>query len=326
MCEAAGLGPRASAAKVGRSEAERLFTALQETKIRPPSTDCIVPIGSELLLKGLKTIVPGEFHDAMTRPPAVYRGSPFQIEVALAYGGAAQSAKVTKDELIELIQQSDARTLRKFLIDTFSGVGSDAADKIIAETKLPTRCSPQKLKKADLEKLHEAMHSVNTSKGRQCRSTASPIAFPCNSNQVHARLPSCAQYEWRAYGLSQSRGALPSGPVTLIVHMASVWVPFTSESKEAIASYPEIEKELRLALQKRCRNLAGFVRKRQAIQKEGNRRSVFLRYLREVAESRRHHQKSGLPTRLRKIAQRRQKENGDCGSQTRRIRKRDRRG
>ena len=31
--------------------------------------------------------------------------------------------------------------------------------------------------------------------------------------------------------------------------MASVWVPFTSESKEAIASYPEIQKELRLALQ-----------------------------------------------------------------------------
>ncbi|HCK72423.1 MAG TPA: hypothetical protein DHW38_12660, partial [Planctomycetaceae bacterium] len=45
------------------------------------------------------------------------------------------------------------------------------------------------------------------------------------------------------------RGNLPSGPVTLMVHLASVWVPFTSESKEAIAAYPEIEKEIRLALQ-----------------------------------------------------------------------------
>ena len=51
---------------------------------------------------------------------------------------------------------------------------------------------------------------------------------------------------WRAYGLSQSRGQLPPGPITVMVHMASVWVPFTSESKEAIASYPEIMKELRL--------------------------------------------------------------------------------
>jgi DNA topoisomerase-6 subunit B len=90
---------------------------------------------------------------------------------------------------------------------------------------------------------------------------------------------------WRSYGLSQSRGSLPAGPVTLIVHVASVWVPFTSESKEAVASYPEIEKELRLALQSVGRNLASFLRKRQAIQAQGNRRSVFLRYLREVAQA-----------------------------------------
>ncbi len=286
VCEIAKLSPRSSATKVGRSEAERLYNALQETKIRPPSTDCIVPIGSELLLKGLKSIVPGEFHDAFTRPPTVYRGSPFQIEVALAYGGGSQTAKVTKDELIELIQQSDARTLRKFLIDTFSGVGSEAADKIIEETKLPTRCSPQKLKKADLDRLHEAMHSVNTSDGQTMQiyrfANRVPLQFQPGACAITQAV---LNMNWRAYGLSQSKGSLPSGPVTLIVHMASVWVPFTSESKEAVASYPEIEKELRLALQSVGRNLAGFLRKRQAIQAQGNRRSVFLRYLREVAEA-----------------------------------------
>ena len=52
--------------------------------------------------------------------------------------------------------------------------------------------------------------------------------------------------DWRNYGLSQSRGALPAGPMVLLVHIASVWVPFTSESKEAIAAYPEIMRELRL--------------------------------------------------------------------------------
>jgi DNA topoisomerase-6 subunit B len=35
---------------------------------------------------------------------------------------------------------------------------------------------------------------------------------------------------WRNYGVAQSRGALPAGPVVVFVHMASVWVPFTSES------------------------------------------------------------------------------------------------
>src|SRR5206468_7524756 len=88
---------------------------------------------------------------------------------------------------------------------------------------------------------------------------------------------------WRSYGLSQSRGQLPAGPVTVMVHMASVWVPFTSESKEAIASYPEIHKELRLALQAVGRKLAMYLNRRQKVKQEGERRSIFLRYLGEVA-------------------------------------------
>src|SRR5439155_27265231 len=42
---------------------------------------------------------------------------------------------------------------------------------------------------------------------------------------------------WRNYGVAQSRGSPPAGPMVIFVHMASVWVPFTSESKEAIAEY-----------------------------------------------------------------------------------------
>jgi DNA topoisomerase VI subunit B len=68
-----------------------------------------------------------------------------------------------------------------------------------------------------------------------------------------------------------------------MVHIASVWVPFTSESKEAIASYPEIQKELRLALQAVGRKLGMYLRRRKLVQREGERRSIFLRYLREVA-------------------------------------------
>ena len=88
---------------------------------------------------------------------------------------------------------------------------------------------------------------------------------------------------WRSYGLSQSRGGMPKGPVTVMVHIASVWVPFTSESKEAIASYPEIQKELRLALQAVGRKLGMYVRKRLKVKQQGDRRQIFLRYLGEVA-------------------------------------------
>ena len=90
---------------------------------------------------------------------------------------------------------------------------------------------------------------------------------------------------WRSYGLSQSRGSLPSGPVHVMVHMASVWVPYTSESKEAVASYPEIQKELRLALQSVGRKLGMYLRKRLKVKQQSDRRNIFLRYLGEVAKA-----------------------------------------
>ena len=68
-----------------------------------------------------------------------------------------------------------------------------------------------------------------------------------------------------------------------MVHIASVWVPFTSESKEAVAEYPEIQKELRLGLQSVGRKLNMFLRKRRKVKQEADRRDVFLRYLGEVA-------------------------------------------
>src|SRR5438034_10426415 len=83
---------------------------------------------------------------------------------------------------------------------------------------------------------------------------------------------------WRSYGLSQSRSQLPVGPVTVMVHMASVWVPFTSESKEAIASYPEITKELRLGLQAVGRKLAIYLNRRKRVARAGERRAIFTAY------------------------------------------------
>jgi DNA topoisomerase-6 subunit B len=68
-----------------------------------------------------------------------------------------------------------------------------------------------------------------------------------------------------------------------MVHIASVWVPFTSESKEAVASYPEIQKELRLGLQAVGRKLGMYLRARNRVRHEADRRATFLRYLGEVA-------------------------------------------
>ena len=284
LCEEAGVSSRARLRKIGRHEADLLYQAIQKVKIRPPSTDCISPIGEDLILKGLHQVVPGEFFVSATRPPAVYRGNPFQIEVGLAYGGGSTVHRVTREELVELLMQSDARTLRQFMINTFDGMGAEGADKILAESKQKTRISPGNLRERDIDRLHQAMRSVNLNDGQ----TMNVIRY-ANRVPLQFQAGGCAitqtvmQTNWRSYGLSQSRGSLPRGQVTLMVHMASVWVPFTSESKEAVASYPEIQKELRLGLQAVGRKLGMYLRRRKKVKHEGERRAVFLRYLGEVA-------------------------------------------
>lgn len=284
ICDTAKISTRASTKKIGRSEADKLYHAIQETRISAPSTDCISPIGEELLLKGLSKVVPGEFFAAATRPPSVYRGNPFQIEVALAYGGAVSTKKVSQEELDQLLNETDSRTVKQFLINTFDGLGNEGADKIIKAAELGTRQSPSKLKPKECQSLYEAMQdvSIGDSQSMQVLRYANrvPLQFKMGDCAITKTIMAT---NWKSYGLSQSRGNLPSGPVTVMVHMASVWVPFTSESKEAIASYDEIEKDLRLALQSVGRKLGMFLRRRKSIKQEGERRSIFLRYLGEVA-------------------------------------------
>ena len=65
-----------------------------------------------------------------------------------------------------------------------------------------------------------------------------------------------SRVNWKSYNISQQ--GLPTGPILILVHVASTNVPFTSESKDAIAGIPEIEKEIVLALQDLGRDLKLF--------------------------------------------------------------------
>ena len=286
ICQAAGVSTRGRPARIGRQEADSLYQALQpgRTRISAPSTDCISPIGEALLLKGMYHVVPAEFYAAATRPPAVYRGNPFLIEVALAYGGASTATRIPLDQLCELIAETDARTLRQFLTITFQGMGPEASDRIVAEAGLTRRQSPGRLTRKEIEKLYAGMQNVSLDSGQSMNvmryANRVPLQFKPGDCAITKTL---VNTNWRSYGLSQSRGSLPSGPVTVLVHIASVWVPFTSESKEAVADYPEIQKEIRLALQAVGRRLGMFLRRRHRVKKEADRRTVFLRYLKEVA-------------------------------------------
>jgi DNA topoisomerase-6 subunit B len=67
--------------------------------------------------------------------------------------------------------------------------------------------------------------------------------------------------------------------MVLMAHIASVWVPFTSESKEAIAHYPEIIKELRLALMLAGRKLSSHIRHRRRAEAEAKKKSYIDKFI-----------------------------------------------
>ncbi len=213
ICENSALLPSTKPEIINREMAETLYKGIQNTKIQSPPTDCLSPIGQELLEKSLKKEINAEFYCAITRPIFVYRGNPFQIEIGVAYGGTQP-----KDELATVLRYANK-------VPLLYQQGACALTKAVVTTA------------------------------------------------------------WKPYGLLQSQGALPTGPLTVLLHIASVWVPFTSESKEALAHYPEIIKEIKLALQDVGRKLQSYVHKKQKIQGQIERASMFENFIPEVADA-----------------------------------------
>jgi DNA topoisomerase-6 subunit B len=207
ICETAKLPPGSRPKRLAPEQVEALHKAMGQAKIMNPPTNCVVPIGEELIYAGLKQGVEADFFTSVTRSPSVYRGNPFQIEVGLAWGGSLPAEALC--------------TLYRF------------ANRV-----------PLQYQQSD------------------CAITKAVI-----------------ETDWRNYKVSQSRGALPSGPLVILVHMASVWVPFTSESKEAVARYPDILKEIRLALQLAGRRLSHHLSARRREAEEGRKHSYIETYI-----------------------------------------------
>lgn len=211
VCKAAKVSPRKKAEDLTGEEVEALHHALAEVKIPAPSASCVVPIGEPLIVEGLKRRFKAEFFTSATRPPAVYRGNPFVVEVGLAYGG-----DLPVDEPAEVLRFAN---------------------------RVPLQYQPRACA------ITEGVYDTN----------------------------------WKNYELGQPKGSLPVGPVAIFVHLASVWVPFTSEAKEAVAHYPEVIGEIMLALREVGRRLGIHLRARQRAQADAQRRSLFERYIPEVA-------------------------------------------
>src|SRR5207247_3469392 len=87
FCRAVGGHSRTKVSDLTPKQIEDLFKQFQETRLPPPPTDCLAPIGVRQMLAGMLKGVKAEFYAASSREPEVYRGRPFQIEAAIAFGG-----------------------------------------------------------------------------------------------------------------------------------------------------------------------------------------------------------------------------------------------
>ena len=221
IIKTAKLSPKSRPSRITLEDAEALHKAVNVTKIMAPSSDCIGPIGEENLIGGLKRVVDARFYASCTRRPSVYRGNPFLIEAALAYGFKDENKKDNDPD------------------------------------------------KEPLMRLSRTANRV-------------PLLYQQSACAIHK---SVLDTNWRNYGLTQSRGALPRGQLMLMVHIASVWVPFTSESKEAIAHYPEIVKEIKLAVQECGRKLGIHVRRQKKMKQEMMKRDYIKTYLPHIGEA-----------------------------------------
>ena len=211
ICQKARVPPTRRPGDLSLDEAEKVHQAIQNTKIMAPPTNCIAPIGGDLIETALRAEVEASFYISVSRRPAVYRGNPFLVEVGLAYGG-----KLSADDPITVYRYANRVPLQY-------QQGACAITKAVTGT------------------------------------------------------------DWKKYQLQQPRGALPVGPLLIMVHIASVWVPFTSESKESIAHYPEIIKEIRLGLQECGRKVATYIRKRKRAADEAKKRAYIEKYIPQVA-------------------------------------------
>ena len=216
VCEKAGLDKNLNPKEMKREEFLSLHRAFKKVKIMAPSTDCLSPISETLIRRSLKhetKEISPEFIITASRPPSVYSGNPFQIEVGLVYGG-----KLPRDSPVQLMRFANRVPL-----------------------------------------LYQQGGCVITS--------------------------AISSIDWRRYGLEQPSGkGMPSGPAIFLTHVSSTQIPFTSESKEAIADVSEIENEIKLAFRECARKVQHHIHKKVRRKKTREKFDLITKILPEIAK------------------------------------------
>jgi len=214
--EKAGLEKTLNPKSMTREQFLSLHKAFKKVKIMAPSTDCLSPISETLIKRSLKhetKEISPEFIVTASRPPSVYSGQPFQIEVGLVYGG-----NLPKEEQVKILR---------------------FANRV-------------------------------------------PLLYQQGGCVITQAISSI---DWRRYGLTQPSGkGIPTGPAIFLTHVSSTLIPFTSESKEAIADVSEIENEIKLAFRECARKVQHHISKQVKRAKTREKFDLISKILPEIAK------------------------------------------
>jgi DNA topoisomerase-6 subunit B len=103
--------------------------------------------------------------------------------------------------------------------------------------------------------------------------------------------------DWRRYGLDQPSGSgIPIGPAIFLTHIASTQIPYTSESKEAIADVEEIENEIKLAFREVARKVQMHINKKVRRVKTREKFDLITKILPEIAKKSAHMLNKPIPS------------------------------
>ncbi|MFH7880947.1 MAG: DNA topoisomerase VI subunit B [Candidatus Aenigmatarchaeota archaeon] len=231
---------------------------------------------------------------------------------------------------------TNSRSLIGFLVNDFSRVGKDSAEKICKLAKVDPNKKPSDLTDEEIERLHKAMQNIKLmSPPTDCLSPLKeeylieslkkefepefvtavirkPSVYRGYPFQVQVGLAyggkiseisqetillrfanhtpllynqsDCAitraveEVDWGNYRLPRNSKGLPPAPLIILVDLISVWIPYKSEGKQAIAEYPEIIKEVKLALQEAGRRLSTYLHKKFVREQLAMRANIFEAY------------------------------------------------
>jgi DNA topoisomerase-6 subunit B len=312
----AGLKDSVDATKLGRPESEALYKSIQEQKLMGPPTSCLSPIGEEALIKGLYALYgdKANLSDDDDLEHLAPEKQPAKPTLVLPPSEPSEPAPVAPEEAKEKLPGKRKKGAQPQLSLFQAKAAAPVADAPAPEEKTEAKDTKAKIESdedgAQVIALGDDMFVTAV--------TRPPAVYRGNPFQVEVgilyskdlphdelarvfrfanRVPllyqasACAMTKavvsapWRSYEVQQSKGAPPTGPLVLLVHIASVWVPYTSESKEAIAHYPEVMKEMRLAVMEAGRRLQRFLRRKKRDLDEQKKRDYITKYLDPIGEA-----------------------------------------